>query len=99
LPNGVPSRDTFNRVLAALDRDKFSACLARWMADPCDATGLRAVATGGKACREPPGDRFSGCLHPVNAWAVENNLFLGAVAAADGAARSPPCPNCCGCST
>jgi predicted transposase YbfD/YdcC len=84
LPNGIPSHDTFNRVLAALDRDKFSACFARWMADLCEATGLRAIAIDGKACRSAPGDTFSGCLHLVNAWAVENNLFLGCVAVADG---------------
>lgn len=44
LPNGIPSHDTFNRVLAALDRDRFSACLARWMTDLCEATGLRVIA-------------------------------------------------------
>jgi predicted transposase YbfD/YdcC len=84
LPNGIPSHDTFNRVLAALDRDKFSTCFARWMTDLCEATGLRAIAIDGKACRAAPGDTFSGCLHLVNAWAVENNLFLGQVAVADG---------------
>jgi hypothetical protein len=28
LPHGVPSHDTFNRVLAALDRRAFAACFA-----------------------------------------------------------------------
>lgn len=84
LPNGIPSHDTFNRVLAALDREKFSACFARWMNDLCEATGLRAIAIDGKACRSAPGDTFSGCLHLVNAWAVENRLFLGCVAVDDG---------------
>jgi predicted transposase YbfD/YdcC len=84
LPKGIPSHDTFNRVLAALDRDKFSACFARWMTDLCAATGLRAIAIDGKACRAAPADTFSGCLHLVNAWAVENHLFLGQVAVADG---------------
>jgi predicted transposase YbfD/YdcC len=54
------------------------------MADLCAATGLRAIAIDGKACRAAPGDTFSGCLHLVNAWAVENHLFLGQVAVADG---------------
>ena len=40
LPNGIPSHDTFNRVLAALDRDTFAACFGRWMAALCPATGL-----------------------------------------------------------
>jgi predicted transposase YbfD/YdcC len=84
LPHGIPSHDTFNRVLAALDRDRFAACFARWMADLCAATGLRAIAIDGKACRAAPADTFSGCLHLVNAWAVENRLFLGQVAVAPG---------------
>ena len=84
LPCGIPSHDTFNRVLATLDRDQFSACFARWMTDLAEATGLRAIALDGKACRAAPADTFSGCLHLVNAWAVENHLFLGQVAVADG---------------
>jgi len=84
LPKGIPSHDTFNRVLAALDRDQFAACFARWMADLCARAGLRQVAVDGKACRAAPGDTFSGCLHLVSAWAVENNLILGQVAVADG---------------
>ena len=84
LPRGIPSHDTFNRVFAALDRDKFAACFAGWMADLCEATGLKLIAVDGKACRGAPGGAFSGCLHLVSAWAVENHLFLGQVAVADG---------------
>jgi len=84
LPKGIPSHDTFNRVLAALDRQKFAACFARWMTDLCARTGLRAIAVDGKSCRSAPGDTFSGCLHLVSAWAVENNLILGQVAVAEG---------------
>jgi len=84
LPNGVPSHDTFNRVFAALDREQFSACFAGWMGELCGATGLRAVAIDGKALRAAPADTFSGCLHVVNAWAVESRLFLGQVAVEEG---------------
>jgi predicted transposase YbfD/YdcC len=84
LPNGIPSHDTFNRVLAALDRDRFAACFGRWMAELAEATGLRAIAVDGKAVRAAPGDTFSGCLHLVTAWATENGLALGQVAVADG---------------
>src|SRR5262245_32563196 len=69
LPRGIPSHDTFNRVLAALDRKKFAECFGRWMAELCEATGLKTVAVDGKACRSAPGDTFSGCLHLVSAWA------------------------------
>jgi hypothetical protein len=84
LPNGIPSHDTFNRVFAALDRKALAACFARWMAGLCDAVGLRAIAIDGKAARAAPRDTFSGCLHLVSAWAVENHLILGQEAVADG---------------
>lgn len=84
LPNGIPSHDTFNRVLAALDPEAFAGCFGRWMAGVCDATGLRPIAVDGKACRSAPGDTFSGCLHLVSAWATENGVILGQVAVADG---------------
>lgn len=84
LANGIPSHDTFNRVLAALDREVFAACFGRWMADLNTATGLKAIAIDGKACRAAPGDTFSGCLHLVSAWATANGLILGQEAVPDG---------------
>jgi predicted transposase YbfD/YdcC len=84
LPNGIPSHDTFNRVLAALDRAAFAACFGRWMAGLCEATGLRPIAIDGKAVPSAPGDTFSGCLHRVSAWATENGVILGQEAVADG---------------
>jgi predicted transposase YbfD/YdcC len=84
LKNGIPSHDTFNRVLAALDRKIFAACFGKWMADLSTATGLRAIAIDGKACRAAEGDTFSGCLHLVSAWATQNGLILGQEAVADG---------------
>ncbi|WP_162271779.1 ISAs1 family transposase [Gemmata sp. SH-PL17] len=71
-------------MLSVLDRDQFSACFGAWMADLCEGTGLRAIAIDGKACRAAPGDTFSGCPHLVNAWATENNLFLGQVPVPNG---------------
>lgn len=84
LPNGVPSHDTFNRVLSALDRKAFAECFGRWMADLCQVQGLKPIAIDGKACRSAAGDTFSGCLHLVSAWAAENGLILGQEAVADG---------------
>jgi predicted transposase YbfD/YdcC len=84
LPHGIPSHDTFNRVLAALDRKRFAECFGRWMAALCAHAGLKQVAVDGKAVRAAPGDTFSGCLHLVSAWAVQNRLILGQEAVADG---------------
>jgi predicted transposase YbfD/YdcC len=85
LPHGIPSHDTFNRVFAALDRRAFAACFARWMAALCATAGLKEVAIDSKAVRAAPRDTFSGGLHLVSAWAVENHLVLGQEAVADGA--------------
>lgn len=84
LPNGIPSHDTFARVFARLDPQRFGACVAGWMAGACEAAGLRHIAVDGKAVRAAPGDTFSGCLHLVSAWAAENRLILGQQAVADG---------------
>ena len=84
LPNGIPSHDTFNRVLSALDRQAFAACFGRWMADLCEAKGVKPIAIDGKACRSAEADTFSGCLHLVSAWATESGLILGQEAVADG---------------
>lgn len=84
LPNGIPSHDTFNRVLSALDRVIFAACFGRWMTDLCEATGLKPIAIDGKACCGAPADTFSGRLHLVSAWATENKLCLGQAAVEEG---------------
>ena len=84
LANGIPSHDTFNRVLAARDRNVFAACFGQWMADPNTATGLEAIAIDGKSGRAAPGDTFSGCLHLVSAWATEHGLIPGREAVPEG---------------
>jgi predicted transposase YbfD/YdcC len=84
LPNGVPSHDTFGRVLSLIDPARFAACCASWMAAVCEATGLRPVAVDGKSCRSAPAGTFSGRLHLVSAWAVENGVILGQQAVEGG---------------
>jgi len=77
LPNGVPSHDTFERVFAKLDPDAFADRFGRWMAELCESSGLLHVAVDGKSARGSARGTFSGCLHLVSAWAVENRLILG----------------------
>ena len=84
LPNGVPSHDTFERVFARLDPDAFADRFGRWMAAACEGTGLVHVAIDGKSARRSPKGTFSGCLHLVSAWAVENRLILGQRSVPDG---------------
>jgi predicted transposase YbfD/YdcC len=83
-PEQVPSHDTFDRVLAALDPIAFQKCLLAWLQALHENTqGL--IAIDGKAAREAmarAGDQ--GPLTLVSAWASANHLFLGQVAAAPG---------------
>jgi predicted transposase YbfD/YdcC len=76
-PNGIPSYDTFYRVFTKLDPEAFVDRFGRWMARVCAAAGLSHVAIDGKSARRNPKGTFSGCLHLVEAWAVEDRLILG----------------------
>jgi hypothetical protein len=93
LANGIPSADTFGRVFARLDPEAFGKRVAEWVTTLCEATGLRHVAIDGKACRSAPRSTFSGCLHLVSAWAVENRLILGQQAVADGSHETAAIPD------
>jgi hypothetical protein len=83
VPHGISNHDTFYRVFARLDPERFNACVATWMAGECEATGLRHIAIDGKAVRSAPRATFSGCVHLVSAWAAVNRLILGQEAVAD----------------
>jgi predicted transposase YbfD/YdcC len=84
LPNGIPSHDTFNRVFAALDPEAFADRFGRWAAEACEGAGLVHVAIDGKSARRSKKDTFTGCLHLVEAWAVEGRLLLGVRSVPDG---------------
>lgn len=84
LPNGIPSHDTFDRVFAKLDPVAFADRFGRWAAEACDGAGLVHVAIDGKSARRSKKDTFTGCLHLVEAWAVEDRLLLGARSVPDG---------------
>jgi predicted transposase YbfD/YdcC len=76
LPNGIPSHDTFNRVFAAIDPEKFLECFMRWTQSLRCAIAEEIVALDGKALRRAinAGD----CPKVmVSAWAAENGLALG----------------------
>ncbi len=83
-PGGIPSHDTFNRVFAKLDPDAFADRFGRWAAAACEAAELVHVAVDGKSVRRSPKGTFTGCLHLVEAWAVESQLLLGARSVPEG---------------
>jgi predicted transposase YbfD/YdcC len=90
LPNGVPRKDVFRRVLALLEPAAFQACFAGWLkslrAAAAEETEIEqpTLAVDGKTLRRSH-DRKNGlgALHSVSVWASEFGLSLGQVACAE----------------
>jgi predicted transposase YbfD/YdcC len=90
LPNGIPRKDVFRRVLVRIKPNAFQACFANWLqslrATAAKATGVTQpiLAVDGKTARRSH-DRGKGlgALHSVSVWASEFGLSLGQVACAE----------------
>jgi predicted transposase YbfD/YdcC len=90
LPNGIPRKDVFRRVLMALRPGAFQACFANWLnslrATAAKATGVEqpVLAVDGKTARRSHDHKNGlGALHSVSVWASEFGLSLGQVACAE----------------
>jgi len=81
LSNGIPSHDTFGRVIGVLEPGQFVACFQHWVDAFADTEPGRHIAIDGKTNRASL-DRTleQKPLHVVSAWAREANLVLGQVA-------------------
>ena len=77
LPHGIPSDDTFRRVIARLDPEAFEACFRQWMAAAVVRSQGDLISIDGKTLRGSY-DRADGKapLHMVSAWASANRLVL-----------------------
>ncbi len=90
LPNGIPCKDVFRRVLRLVNPRAFQACFAAWVQSLRDAAaeetgiGQPVLAVDGKTARRSH-DRANGlgALHSVSVWASEFGLSLGQVACAE----------------
>src|SRR3954447_1729664 len=90
LPNGIPRKDVFRRVLMVLKPAAFHACFANWLqslrTEAVAETGVERpiLAVDGKTLRRSH-DRKKGlgALHSVSVWASEFGLSLGQVACAE----------------
>lgn len=87
LPHGLPSRDCIRRLLMALRPVAFQTCFQEWIAaaPPAAASGpKRLIAIDGKTCKgSHAAAEGLGPLHIVSAWASEEGIALGQVAAAE----------------
>jgi DDE_Tnp_1-associated/Transposase DDE domain len=87
LPNGIPRKDVFRRVLSSLRQGAFQACFANWLqalrAKAAATTGVDkpVLAVDGKTARRShDAAKGLGALHSVSVWASEYGLSLGQVA-------------------
>ena len=85
LKNGIPSEETFLRVLRALDPKQFEAVFRRWVGDVVGALSGDAapndtisgtIAIDGKTVRGS-GSGGERAIHMVSAFATELGLVLG----------------------
>jgi predicted transposase YbfD/YdcC len=90
LPNGIPCKDVFRRVLMLLKPGAFQACFAHWLqslrARAAATTGVEqpVLAVDGKTARRSHDRRNGlGALHCVSIWASEFGLSLGQTACAE----------------
>ncbi len=78
LPNGIPTHDTFARVLARLDPGELQGCFLRWIRALSDVTAGAVIAIDGKTlCRSFDRASGKGAITLVSAWATANQLVLG----------------------
>jgi predicted transposase YbfD/YdcC len=90
LPNGIPQKDVYRRVLCLLKPEVFQSCFMAWLtllrAKVAAATGITqpVLAVDGKTLRRSFDKQNDlGALHSVTVWASEFGLSLGQVACAE----------------
>jgi predicted transposase YbfD/YdcC len=90
LPNGIPRKDVFRRVLMVLKPAAFQACFSNWLRslriEAAAQTGVEQpiLAVDGKTARRSHDHANGlGALHCVTVWASEYGLSLGQMACAE----------------
>lgn len=79
LPNGIPSHDTFNRVFALMDPEKFETCFRTWVNTILESPKGQLISIDGKTIKGAKSGGVTSPIHMVSAWLGEDNLVLGQV--------------------
>ena len=80
LKNGIPSHDTFNRVISSIDSQHFESCFIEWVSELIKITDVKEIVNvDGKAIRGAKQNGKKSPVHMVSAWAHNNSLVLGQV--------------------
>ncbi len=78
LPDGIPSHDTFNRVLQRIEPKALQKCLSEDGQALLDTLNEKQVSLDGKKLRGvSPTSRGNSGLYILSAWVGENNLCVG----------------------
>jgi len=78
LPHGIPSHDTFRRVLSRLKPDEQTQCFVSWTEALHESLDGEIVALDGKTLRRSFDHAASkGAIHMVSAWANAHRLIVG----------------------
>lgn len=77
LPNGIPSHDTFARIFASINPQKFQECFLSWIKSVAVLTDGEVIAIDGKSLKHSY-DKKAGnrAISMVSAWAGTNKLVL-----------------------
>jgi predicted transposase YbfD/YdcC len=78
LENGIPSHDTIERVLIAINPAEFHKCFTNWVSELCASTSGELIAIDGKTSRSSyDTSKKQSPIHLVNAWSTHNGIVLG----------------------
>ena len=85
LPGGIPSHDTFNRILCAIDPKEFEQCFVDWISDYLHQLPIRQdkddpdiIPIDGKTIRKSEDKRKANkAIHMVSALSVKSGMILG----------------------
>lgn len=78
LPNGIPSHDTFNRVLQLIDPEQLALCLSEDAAELVESVKGKLISFDGKKMKGvSPRSRGNKGLFILSAWVGQNRLCIG----------------------
>ncbi len=81
LPNGIPSHDTFARVISSIKPDDFEKRFQKWTQAVARKIGEKVIAIDGKTLRRSfDTANRKAAIHMVSAWACQNKMVFGQIA-------------------
>jgi predicted transposase YbfD/YdcC len=84
LPNGIPSHDTFNRVISCIEPVAFAKCCLGWMKEAAAKIGAQIISVDGKEFNGSyDREKSQKSLRMVSAWVSSHHLLLGQVKTAE----------------